>query len=167
MSVSVFRTGGSRMGHAVCKIKGAVCILQSHYWRCLPFAVCYKAPEFKGKAPVAFFRRKKKSHMSHKAGHNYCSSWNKKENNQAALKAVNTSSSEYDKTWGYFHLKIKSRFKIRLHTVFFFLINSSPRSAAFKLILWQLPVWPLPWARPTGFIYRPCANVLLHVLMTT
>lgn len=45
-----FRTEG-----AVCVIKGAVCILQSHYRRCLHFAACCEAPQFKGKAPPFFF----------------------------------------------------------------------------------------------------------------
>lgn len=42
-----FRTGGSGTARTVCIIKGAVCILQSHYRRCLPFAMSYKAPEYK------------------------------------------------------------------------------------------------------------------------
>ncbi len=49
-----FCTVGSGMTLAVCIIKGAVCILQSHYGRRLPFALSYEAPEFKGRA--SFFK---------------------------------------------------------------------------------------------------------------
>lgn len=89
-----FRTGGSGTALAVCIIKGAVCILQSHYRRCLPFAVCYKAPGFKGTS--LFFsggrKKEKKSLLSNKAEFNYCSSQNKKETNHSSLpEAMNTN----------------------------------------------------------------------------
>lgn len=82
-----FRTGGSGAALAVCIIKGAVCILQSHYRRCLPFAVRYKAPGFKGTS--LFFsggwKKEEKSLPSNKVELNYCSSQNKKETNHSSL----------------------------------------------------------------------------------
>lgn len=63
-----FRTGGSGTALAVCIIKGAVCILQSHYRRCLPRAVCYRLKLMNLKAKQLFWKSEEKEPHEQQSG---------------------------------------------------------------------------------------------------
>lgn len=64
--------------------------------------------------------------------------------------------------------KNPSKFNIYPHVNYYFLINSSPRTAAFKVDFYGSCLNGLCLElRPNGFIYRPSVNILLHVLMIT